>query len=75
MSVEVPGWWDTKRLERASIWSKERLTEGKSGLDKCAAIKFFDEANNQDKSAATSCVFTEQNFDVFHFQKYPEQNQ
>jgi hypothetical protein len=38
-------------------------------------VKFFDEANNEDKPAVVSCVFTEQNFDVFQFQKYSEQNQ
>ena len=52
-SIEVPGWRDTKRLESASIWSKERLTEGRSVLDKCD-VKFFDEANNENKSAAIS---------------------
>ena len=63
-SVEVPVWRDTKRLKRASIWSRERLTEGRSGLDKCD-VKFLDEANNEDKSAAISCVFTEQNLKFF----------
>ena len=33
-SAGAPGWPATKRRDWASIWSNERLTEGKSGLCK-----------------------------------------
>ena len=34
VSFEVPGWREMRRQERASIWSRVRFTEGRSGRER-----------------------------------------
>jgi hypothetical protein len=50
LSVDVPGCRDTRRRDWASIWSKERLTDGKSGRERWE-VNAFEELSNEDKSA------------------------
>lgn len=51
LSVDVPGWRETRRLDCASIWSSESLTEGRSGRDKWE-VRALDADNSEERSAA-----------------------
>jgi hypothetical protein len=51
LSAPFTGWRVTSRRERASTWSRERLTAGRSGLVACE-LRAFEAFRSADKSAA-----------------------
>lgn len=49
VSFEVPGWREMRRRDRASIWSRDRFTEGRSGRERWE-VRFLDDVNSDERS-------------------------
>ena len=64
MSFEVPGWREMRRRERASIWSRDKFTEGRSGRDRWE-VRFLDDVNSDERSE----VIAVQNQNKCHWHK------
>lgn len=63
VSFEVPGWREMRRRDRASIWSRDRFTEGRSGRERWE-VRFLDDVNSDERSE----VIAVQNQNICHKQ-------